>query len=1132
MTTTVSRVNHGPRPVPVPPSDFGGGISPGRREKMLRWNSRNSLAEEKVVPVVDSSSQQERRRSLSASASAANPSRASPTLTSYSTSLQQHQGRAAVKPLLVYMASPLGLQSPPARLASPSPSRKGESVRRRRSRVSVDFDSDPVDISSSINSKSRLQHEQPSTSKPTRSVPTFEEILNQRMSASKSTTEAAPSNTSQRILKGDPEGAVNNGITNAVDDSLISTNSARFDPGQDHGDRQLRSSLTRVPAAVNKGPDDFATFQHSKERKQVTEYRSPLVGTGSIVDASTSQEKRVEPSADHKDSEVDPMQKRRSSKVADVAAAERSHNPSASTDDLKTRQVRRLIAVKSPPVGSSSGITTETVRRTLGRLASDGNSSRPQLQEFRTVTGKDQGSSTKHFDHGASNSALENRRSDGAGAARASVNGTRRLKLQQKIDYSSGCRPQGYESLSSVQSASPSTWQCIPDPPPGNSSPRITSRRQAAVKSKIPESLRKALDFSRVRFRVLPISCGGLPISCGGLSIAENSNGLDNSRSKLGSFGCGPPPSSPGRPAAKSQTDQQRKPRAQSPSLQQLFVNTTTQSTSKPSNSASPVKSLRKWMTDQFQLGGGKKTKDGVIPTTTSNSLQSDQNVQQQPDSIGNHLYRIAARNRNSNPEIKPPDQREFELEPPKSQNVSKALETMVEQFVFDEDLEVQPRRRHHPHERSLHPSAKSAHLMITHSGPLKFEGLQHLFGAESYNPSSQGRQNGSQTDSDGETQRAIKFLERSEVAKLNAFLRAKRDSVASCQRSGSGSLKFISTSHPIDLGSIICAICYSYYLEKRSQGPGRWNVVPLMNFSRWRMVQNLDAAWLFDACGLDGEALLFANEVDIEGLSRGGITTRTLFVGDQILRKSDEIGSCCTLLAETFIRDADELWARSGSIIKTLLLAGLLMDTENLRKGTSSATSTREHRILLHLLTGSACLDRLVLYERSKHPITMNMLSTFQLLISYDGRLNRISPSPDQLLSSVLLWDYDDEVKAAYRDARVLSRVGKYYGTALEGQSRDGSMSPFPLHPPGSRRLTNSRSGTKNLLSRGSSLLSSSEADSYSRSFGSPTSLSSSWVRSLSSSSPDIVDPHPGKPAVRSLSALGRLPSGTLTGI
>jgi hypothetical protein len=41
-----------------------------------------------------------------------------------------------------------------------------------------------------------------------------------------------------------------------------------------------------------------------------------------------------------------------------------------------------------------------------------------------------------------------------------------------------------------------------------------------------------------------------------------------------------------------------------------------------------------------------------------------------------------------------------------------------------------------------------------------------------------------------------------------------------------------------------------------------KWHLVPILSIPRKSMHEHKDAAWLFDACGVDTRALLFSDEV------------------------------------------------------------------------------------------------------------------------------------------------------------------------------------------------------------------------------------------------------------------------------
>ncbi|KAL2465397.1 Uncharacterized protein Adt_41248 [Abeliophyllum distichum] len=91
-------------------------------------------------------------------------------------------------------------------------------------------------------------------------------------------------------------------------------------------------------------------------------------------------------------------------------------------------------------------------------------------------------------------------------------------------------------------------------------------------------------------------------------------------------------------------------------------------------------------------------------------------------------------------------------------------------------------------------------------------------------------------------------------------------------------------------------------------------------------------AAWLFHHVGLDATALLFANEVDLETLIMEKRLSM-LVVGEDILLTNGEVGSGCTMVTDNYCEDAYDLL--QTPIVKKLLLAGILLDTQNLNVST-----------------------------------------------------------------------------------------------------------------------------------------------------------------------------------------------------
>lgn len=72
------------------------------------------------------------------------------------------------------------------------------------------------------------------------------------------------------------------------------------------------------------------------------------------------------------------------------------------------------------------------------------------------------------------------------------------------------------------------------------------------------------------------------------------------------------------------------------------------------------------------------------------------------------------------------------------------------------------------------------------------------------------------------------------------------------------------------EVSSMVSAICYAWFLENTvPKVTGEtWHAIPVINMPRYEMHKHKDAAWLFDACGIDAKTLLFADEVERSAIS------------------------------------------------------------------------------------------------------------------------------------------------------------------------------------------------------------------------------------------------------------------------
>jgi len=129
------------------------------------------------------------------------------------------------------------------------------------------------------------------------------------------------------------------------------------------------------------------------------------------------------------------------------------------------------------------------------------------------------------------------------------------------------------------------------------------------------------------------------------------------------------------------------------------------------------------------------------------------------------------------------------------------------------------------------------------------------------------------------------------------------------------------------------------------------WHAIPVIDIPRHQMHKHKDAAWLFDACGIDAGALLFADEIETASLGEAE-RIKTSAIGRDVLVTRNEVGSVCTLLGEKLLAEAQCLL--EARYMKTLLLAGILLETENL-----DFASKRDTEMTTLLLVGSGSLGR-----------------------------------------------------------------------------------------------------------------------------------------------------------------------------
>ncbi|XP_024976349.1 uncharacterized protein LOC112514249 [Cynara cardunculus var. scolymus] len=181
----------------------------------------------------------------------------------------------------------------------------------------------------------------------------------------------------------------------------------------------------------------------------------------------------------------------------------------------------------------------------------------------------------------------------------------------------------------------------------------------------------------------------------------------------------------------------------------------------------------------------------------------------------------------------------------------------------------------------------------------------------------------------------------------LNGFLNNQRIKILKLLKGEiKGKAKIVLSGHSNSTSSMVAAICYAWLVDTRMRikrngvvdgdGSTMELVVPVLNVRRGKMWKQRQAAWLFHHAGVDATSILFSNEIELEILMMNKQLS-ILVVGQEILKTDGEVGSKCTILTDNYCEDAYDLL--QNPILKKLMLAGILLDTQNLNTATTKDT-------------------------------------------------------------------------------------------------------------------------------------------------------------------------------------------------
>lgn len=204
--------------------------------------------------------------------------------------------------------------------------------------------------------------------------------------------------------------------------------------------------------------------------------------------------------------------------------------------------------------------------------------------------------------------------------------------------------------------------------------------------------------------------------------------------------------------------------------------------------------------------------------------------------------------------------------------------------------------------------------------------------------------------------------LKCSKVQQFNKFLRTQKERLRRGADAGnSDCFCIVIPGRDLELSSVVAALGYTWLQENSFPkiSGDTWHPVPMIDMPRQQMHKHKDAAWLFDACGIDAGALLFADDIELSTLVGAGRIKMSI-IGQDVLVTRNEVGSVCTLLMEMLLSGHRGLL--QPRYLKAFMLAGILLDTENL--DFASMRDTKMSNLLVEWL---GCVGRTMFYNQLK---------------------------------------------------------------------------------------------------------------------------------------------------------------------
>ncbi|KAI3697553.1 hypothetical protein L6452_30646 [Arctium lappa] len=254
-------------------------------------------------------------------------------------------------------------------------------------------------------------------------------------------------------------------------------------------------------------------------------------------------------------------------------------------------------------------------------------------------------------------------------------------------------------------------------------------------------------------------------------------------------------------------------------------------------------------------------------------------------------------------------------------------------------------------------------------------------------------------------------------IRRLNLYLKASKDAV---NAGVPGRFLRAVLGQVSDAGSFISTIMYSFYLNETDK-TSQFCTVSVINMKRADLNSHAELKWLLNSCNIDQPSLLFIDEVDLSYYDLFGslkvvlLNTDMLPQRQQALKESvveifhcqkggfaqfsddtvvhEQGSSCCAVIAEKFALTSPEILVGKG--FSRLLLAGILLDTENLTSPLCTSVDRNKMHDISHLSVG-----QILQKDFRKWTRTGKTDSGGFRLVAFDVGMSAVGISIPQLLS------------------------------------------------------------------------------------------------------------------------------------